>query len=272
MMPYGIPKMLSLRVRGILYNVEEANIDIGRLEEEIRRYGGRLIILGPSFIPFINPIREICRLAREYGLYFVYDGSHVLGLIAGRAYPNPLKEGADAVVGSTHKTFPGPQGGLIATSKNVMDNFKRNIVMRIVDNPHYNRIAALAISMAEMIEYGETYASQVVRNARRLAKALYEFGVPVLYSEKKFTETHQVILGIKDGYNLLVRRLEKANIIVDYGKRLGTCEITRLGFVENEMDKIAELIYRVYNGEKTEGIKKEVVELVSGRKVEYTFD
>ena len=41
--------------------------------------------------------------------YFV----HVLGLIAGGEFQDPLREGADVMTGSSHKTFPGPQGGFV---------------------------------------------------------------------------------------------------------------------------------------------------------------
>jgi glycine hydroxymethyltransferase len=271
LMPYGIPRMLSLRVIGIPFNEEEANIDVEALEKLIKRHGGRLIILGSSFLPFRHPIDQIARIAEEHGLRFVYDGSHVLGLIAGGAYPNPLKMGADAIVGSTHKSFPGPQGGIIATTSDVKGVFEANIVMRIVDNPHYNRVAALVIAISEMLEFGKDYARQIILNARRLATALHEYGLPIKYVDKGFTETHQVILGDIEAYSSFVKRLEKANIIVDYGKRLGTCEVTRLGMREQDMDRVAEYIYRVYKGEDVEGVRREVLRFMEGREVEYTF-
>ena len=34
----------------------------------------------------------------------VYDAAHVLGLIAGKRFQDPLREGADVMNGSTHKT------------------------------------------------------------------------------------------------------------------------------------------------------------------------
>jgi len=247
-----LPSKLGLKVVYAPYSLEEGNIDIDRLENLLRMTRVDLMFIGSSFIPFIHPIKELGEISVKYGIPFIYDGSHVLGLIAGRKYPNPLKYNAIALCGSTHKTLPGPQGGIILSTEEASEYIRKNIVMYVVDNPHYNRIAALTYTLLEMNEYSERYAMQIVKNSKKLAEELYNRGIPVKYSEKGFTETYQVILDIDKirDFKLFAKRLEDVGIIIDYGGRIGTQEITRRGLYEDDMIDIAEAIYIVYRYEE----------------------
>ena len=121
----------------------------------------------------------------------------------------------------------------------------------LVDNAHWNRIAALAYSLDEARRKGPAYARQVVANAKALARSLHEGGVPVKCAEYGFTQSHQVFLDISGETKIdkFTSLLEEANIIVDIGIRLGTCEATRRGMKTGDMEEIAELITRVYKGE-----------------------
>jgi len=152
---------------------------------------------GASFILFPHPVREISDLVEDIGALLIYDGSHVLGLIAGGEFQDPLREGAQILLGSTHKTFPGPQGGIILTNdedlaKNLSEFLGFPPVM--VDDPHVNRIAALGITVEEMIKYGKDYAKHVINNAKFFAKKMHKLGLNVAYPDKDFTESHQIHL------------------------------------------------------------------------------
>jgi len=268
-----LPSKLGLNIVYAPYSVEEGNIDIDRLENLLRMTRVDLIFIGSSFIPFIHPIKELGEISVKYGIPFIYDGSHVLGLIAGRRYPNPLKYNAVALCGSTHKTLPGPQGGIILSTEEASEYIRKNIVMYVVDNPHYNRIAALTYTLFEMSKYSEKYATQIIKNSRRLAEELYNRDIPIKYSEKGFTETHQVILDIDKirNFKLFAKRLEDVGIIIDYGGRIGTQEVTRRGLYEDDMIDIAEAIYNVYNLRNIDKAKEIVKEISKRFKIEYTF-
>ncbi len=126
-----------------------------------------------------------------------------------------------------------------------------------------------------MKSFGERYAGQVIRNAQALAKALAEEGFPVACSELGYTESHQIFLdygGYKQG-RIIARKLEKANIICDSGVRLGTCEATRRGMTESEMQRIAELMERVVMDEEDpRSVKEDASKLAREfREVEYCF-
>jgi glycine hydroxymethyltransferase len=220
-------------------------------------------------------VQEIAKAANDVGATVGYDGSHVLGLIAGKTFQRPLKEGARVLYGSTHKSLFGPQGGIIVADKEHGASMKRRIFPMFVDNAHWNRIAALTLTLAEMKTFGKKYAKQVVRNAQTLAKALSNHGFPVKCPEHGFTQSHQVWLdygGYKQG-ETVAQKLERVNIIADCGVRLGTCEITRRGMRESEIEKIAEFIRRcLIDKEEAEKIKKEVMRFIRDfQRVEYCF-
>jgi glycine hydroxymethyltransferase len=271
----GLAGLLGLKAVPLPFLKESMNIDVGKAEETIKRFKPKILIFGASLITFPHPVKELASVARENGAFVGFDGSHVLGLIAGKHFQDPLREGAHALFGSTHKSFFGPQGGIILADKEHGEVIKAKIYPGFVDNAHWNRIAALTLALAEMKEFGKEYAEQVIRNAKALAKNLHSYGLPVKCPHLGFTESHQLILDF-GGYERgreIAQKLQQANIIVDCVIRIGTCEITRRGMKEGEMAKIAELIKRtVLDGENPEKIKGEVTRLCSEfQDIQYCF-
>jgi len=271
----GLAGLLGLKAVPLPFLKESMNIDVGKAEETIKRFKPKILIFGASLITFPHPVKELASITRENDALVGFDGSHVLGLIAGKQFQDPLREGAHALFGSTHKSFFGPQGGIILADKEHGEVIKTKIYPRFVDNAHWNRIAALTLALAEMKEFGKEYAGQVIRNAKALAKNLHSYGLPVKCPHLGFTESHQLILDF-GGYERgreIAQKLQQANIIVDCVVRIGTCEITRRGMREVEMAKIAELIKRtVLDGENPEKIKGEVARLCSEfQDIQYCF-
>jgi glycine hydroxymethyltransferase len=221
----------------------------------------------------MKPIREACS---DAGSTLAYDGSHVLGLIAGGEFQKPLKEGADILYGSTHKSFFGPQGGIIVTnSKDIDQNVRKNLTWRVVDNVHWNRVAALGQALLEMRKFGPAYAKQVVRNSRRLGKELNERGFPVMFEDLGFSSSHQLLFDVKElkaifgvGLNDFSVRMERSHLIIDSGGRLGTGEITRLGMKEKHLPELADLFMAAAEGKN---VSKKVKELRNGFDMEYRF-
>jgi len=180
---------------------------------------------------------------------------------------------------STHKTFPGPQGGVILTNdKDVYKKVSRTVFPVFVSNHHAHRLPSLAVTALEMLEFGEQYASQVVSNAKALAEELHALGVKVLGERLGFTRTHQVVIDVREfgGGSEIAKKLEEANIIVNKnllpwdppdaianpsGIRMGVQEMTRFGMKEGEMKEVARLIKRVMDGEDPKKVKEDVVEL-----------
>jgi len=243
--------------------VKNAEVIAGEAKNIINREEPKVTMLGSSVIPFPHPVNEL-KDAKRYGT-LVYDASHVLGLIAGGEFQDPLGEGADIMIGSTHKTFPGPQGGIVLTDseekaetieKMLKFDFEEGI--GLIDNPHVHRIAAIGIVLEEMLSRGKEYARQVIRNARELASSLNEHGIPVKFPDRRFTSSHQILLDFEQEDAIkFCRMLEEQNIFVDISGRIGVAEVTHIGMKEQEMRDIAGLIADAYHGKDIrERVKK----------------
>jgi glycine hydroxymethyltransferase len=238
----GLGRLLHLQNLYFPYDAEVMNIVPGETQSMVRKEDPEMIVYGSSFIPFPYDIRG--SLPIDYSGVTAYDASHVLGLIAGGEFQMPLSEGCDILMGSTHKSLFGPQGGLIlSNSHKVFSVIDANVYPGIVDNIHWNRVTMLAYSLLELLKFGKQYACQVIRNSKAFAKALHENHVPVRCASVGYTESHQVLLGYDERESVSIAdALQGVDIITDVGIRLGTSEITRHGMKEHEMERIAELI------------------------------
>ncbi len=263
---HGASNRLNLKNLYFPLHTEDSRIDLTKTKRMIQREKPKLVIFGASMILFPHPVDELEGIAHEAGAVVAYDGSHVLGLIAGQQFQDPLREGADVLVGSTHKSFFGPQGGILLAKSEFGKTLDEAIDPSVVDNAHWNRIAALCQALREMKRFGVEYALQVKRNAKALGEALIEETIPVRCKDEGITESHQVALAYgkyMEGGEI-AKRLEKHNIITDIGIRLGTCEATRWGMRESEMEQIAELISASIHGSRSvREIKREVKKLRS---------
>ena len=286
---YSVPGLRGLKLERIPFDPKEMNIDIDRMERAIRETKPKLILLGASLFLFPHPIQEMLTAADEVDATLVYDASHVLGLIAGNKFQDPLGEGADVVTSSTHKTFPGPQGALILCKEVLGDRIDRAVFPGTVSNHHLHHIAGLAVTLQEMIHFGEAYAAQIQSNAKALAQALYEAGFNVLCEHKGFTESHQIAIDVRDlgGGDRIAKRLEEAYIITNKnmlpfdnepdnpsGIRLGVQELTRIGMKESEMIEIASLMRRLLIEEEPAiKVRNDVKALKNDfQNVHYSFD
>lgn len=271
-----IPDILGLRSFRLPFDADVYNLDTDAAVKMIRSRKPKLVILGASFILFpydMKPVREACR---DAGASLAYDGSHVMGLIAGGEFQRPLKEGADILYGSTHKSFFGPQGGLVLTDDDSLSaEVRRNLTWRLVDNAHWNRVAALGQALLELRRFGPSYAKQIVRNSKRLGRELKDRGIPIMFEESGFSQSHQLLMDPKEiraifglSVNDFSIRLEKSNLMIDSVARLGTAEITRLGMKERHLPELADLFAEAAKGKN---VKKGVKEFRDGFDMDFRF-
>lgn len=266
--------------------------DMSRLQQMIREEKPKLIVFGRSRILFPEPIEQIRQAADEVGAYVGYDASHIMGLIAGKVFPNPLDQGADVVAGSTAKTLGAPQGGIIFTrNEDVYKKVRAGFYPPLIANHHIHRIPGLAATFFEMLEFGESYYRQIVRNSQAFGKALCERGFDVLARDRGFSQSHEVLVDVSklgDGREI-TNLLERANIIMGgatlpkdietegkttSGLRLGTQEVTRTGAVEADMEGIGDLMKRVViDKEEPQKVATDVATFVARfNEIKYTFD
>jgi len=279
-------------IRGLMilphpFDDKKMNIDADSMMRDIRENKPRIVLLGGSLFLFPHPVSEAKEAAEEVGAKVMYDGAHVLGLVAGGQFQDPLKEGADLLVGSTHKTLPGPQGGIILCNNELKDRVDEAVFPGVVSNHHLHHVAALGIALAEMLEFGQDYSKQIIKNSKAMAGNLHELGFNVLCEDLGFTESHQVAMDVSnigDAAEIAIN-LEKNNIILNKnllpwddvnksdnpsGIRIGTQEITRRGLKESHMNEVAEYIKKV----AIDGldVKEEVSEFISQyNEVHYCF-
>jgi glycine hydroxymethyltransferase len=264
--PGYIPALLGYTVRPLPATGPGYRVREEEAVETIRRERPSAVVLGQSFFLFPYPLRAIAEEAHAHDALVFYDASHVLGLIAGGGFQDPLREGADVLYGSTHKSFFGPQGGLLVTDReDLFAQIDPALVWRVFDNAHWNRIAALGQTLLEFERVGAEYARTVVANAKALGRALSDREIPMVAEADGFTESHQLLFDRKElrrrhnlGPGALARRLEPQRLLLDLVGRVGTAEITRLGLTPPEMSRLAELLYR--GGVLGESVAREVLQ------------
>ncbi len=248
---------------------ENRAVDFEALEKQVRALKPKLIIFGGSGTLFEEPLRKFRPLADELGILVAYDAAHVTGLIAGGSMKNPLEEGADIMFGSTHKSFPGPQGGFVVSNRaDLIERVGNTLSPSLVTSHHINRLPALAASILEMQAFGKEYAAQIVKNTKALGKALNACGFTVCGKARGYSDTHILLVDMA-AQKLCVppaKLLEEAQILCsdDFSGasadvRIGTQEVTRRGMREGEMEEIAALFKRLLmDGEDAEALRRDV--------------
>ena len=287
----------GLNIEYMAFDNDEMNIDPDATAKIIREVKPELVLFGGSVFLFPHPVKELSEVAKEVGANVGYDAAHVAGLIGSGYFQDPLREGADAMTMSTHKTLPGPQHGtLLSNREDLIDILKPCMFPALLSNHHLHNVAGLAITFAEMLEFGKDYHKNVIDNAKALGQALYERGINVLMEHKGFTESHQIVIDITNfeksiGLGGDIERLvEDANIIINRnllpwdiaqgrhyknpgGLRLGTSEVTRLGMGKSEMIDIADFFKDLLIDKKDpKKVKQEVAEFKKGfQEIRYCF-
>jgi glycine hydroxymethyltransferase len=196
------------------------------------------------------------------------------------------------MTGSTHKTLPGPQGGIILANKTKEEDKEMKyldwaVFPGVTSSYHLHHVAAKAIAFAEHLKFGREYAEQIVKNAKKLAECLYNLGFDVLGKDYGFTESHQILFRVgKEKGREAAEILERGGIITNMnmvpgdehpakpsGIRLGVQELTRLGMKEGEMEEIAEFFHRLLiKGEDASRVREDVFAFKKNyRKIHYCF-
>jgi glycine hydroxymethyltransferase len=285
---FGAVGMRGSNIRNMVFDNENMRLDVDGTRKVILQEKPKVALFGFSVFLFPAPLKELKDALNEVGSTIWYDGAHVLGLIAGRRFQDPLREGADVISGSTHKTFPGPQHGVILgnTDDEQWKKVRRGVFPGVISNHHIGAMAGLGVTAAEMTEFGEDYADAIIKNAKSLGAELYSRGFNVLAEKAGFTESHTLLIDVKNkgGGKQVAEELEKNNIILNKnmipgdvntkaqnpsGIRIGTQEATRIGMGKSEMSHIAYLMERALKGIS---VKDEVIELKRGfQEVKYCF-
>ena len=290
----GAVGLRDLNLSTYPWDEERMEPDIDASAKLIRETKPKIALFGQSVFLFPTPLKELAEAAHEVGSTVMYDGAHVLGLIAGGCFQDPLHEGADVMTGSSHKTFPGPQGGFILSSSDD-DKYQRKLNNAVFPGTcssyHLHHVAGKVVALAEFIEYGEELSKNTVANAKALGAALAAEGFDVLAESRGYSASHQVLTRhgeLDSGAGAKAADLlEQAGIITNMnmlpgdtkamtpsGLRLGVQELTRVGMGTDEMIDVARFYARVLlHGEEPHLVKKDVSQFKSEYQViRYCFN
>ncbi len=292
------------RYRVVSYTVDPTTelLDYDQIMDLAKKYRPKLIIAGYTSYPWAPDWEKFREIADAVGAILLADIAHTAGMVIGGVYPNPVGI-ADVVTFTTHKTICGPRGAcILTTDEGKAQRIDSAVFPGAQGGPHVNKFAAIAVAFKiAQTEAFKRLQRRIVENARHLAEALKRQGVRLAYGG---TDTHIVMVDLKSiptkNGKLLrgepaARILDLAGIVVNRntipgdtvtalatGIRLGTPWVSQRGMGKAEMEKIAELIWRVlsnikpfsYQGlhgelpqgkielEVLEEVKREVEELV----------
>ena len=255
---YGL-KTLPAPVRADGYTV-----DVDALRKLAHAVKPTLITLGGSLNLWPHPVADVRGIADEVGARLMFDAAHLSGLFAGRAWPNPLSEGAQVMTMSTYKSLGGPPGGLIVgNDEPLFERIDAIAYPGLTANFDAGKTAALALGLLDWKDFGPAYAQAMQATARALAQALAEReGLPVFARERGGTSSHALAIEAAawGGGQAAAKRLEGARLLSCgiglplalvppvagevNGLRLGVPEIVRLGLGPAEMEELAALIAR----------------------------
>ncbi len=244
----------------VSYGVDESTgvIDLDAVERIAKECKPKMIIAGASAYPRTIDFARFRAIADEVGAYLWVDMAHIAGLVAAGLHPSPIPY-AHVTSTTTHKTLRGPRGGLLLTNdEELAKKLNSAIFPGSQGGPLMHIIAAKAVALGEALSPAfKTYQQQIVKNSAALAKGLMDRGMKLVSGG---TDNHLSLIDLRDMGELtgkeLERRLDEVRITANKNKvpgdprspfqtsglRVGSPAVTSRGFVEADMDKVAEYI------------------------------
>jgi glycine hydroxymethyltransferase len=264
----GAAGLYGLDIHQAPVDAQGYTVDVAGLSEMAKTLRPKLITIGSSLNLFPHPLRELRAIADEADAKLLFDAAHLSGPIAGRAWQQPLAEGAHLMTMSTYKSLGGPPSGLIVTNDaELAEQLDRIAFPGLTANFDAGKSASLAITLLDWKEHGTAYAAAMAKTAAALAQSLAERGLPVHARERGFTTSHQFAIEAErfGGGQAASKKLRRANILACgiglplaeiegdmNGLRFGTPEIVRWGMGPDDMPELAAFIARALIGNEDE--------------------
>jgi glycine hydroxymethyltransferase len=252
------------------------SVDLEGLRALAHKVKPKLITIGGSLNLVEHPVAEIRAIADEVGAHVLFDAAHQCGIIAGKAWKNPLAEGAHMMTMSTYKSLGGPPSGLIVTNDpEIAKRLDEIAFPGMTANFDVAKSAALAMSLLDWRDFGAAYADAMIDMAKALATALEAEGFPVFKTRDGATLSHQFAIeaAMFGGGQTASKTLRKAGFLacgiglpIDEvagdmnGLRIGTPELVRWGMTAEHAPKLAQLIAKALRSNAPEHLASKTAE------------
>ena len=283
---HGSPVNFSGRLyRFIAYGVDRTTemIDMDEVRAKALEHRPKIVLAGYSAYSRHLDYEAFRSIADEVGAIFMVDAAHFIGLVAGRAMPNPTPV-ADIVTATTHKALRGPRGGIIMARKGYAAGLNKSVFPDMQGGPIISQIAGKAVCFHEASTSAfRDYAAQIVANASAMAEAFITRGVRVVSGG---TDNHLLLLDMRsidedltgkaaatllDSIGITLNRngipFDPRPPFVTSGLRIGTPGITTCGMKEAEAAQVADLITRAlhhrHDEDRISSVKGEVAALAA---------
>lgn len=254
----GCAGLYGLNTVEMPINPDGYTVDLDGLRKLSHEVKPRMITIGGSLNLLPHPVAEIRAIADEVGAHVLFDAAHQCGIIAGKAWSNPLADGAHLMTMSTYKSLGGPASGLIVTNDaEIAQRLDAIAFPGMTANFDAAKSAALAITMLDWRDYGQAYAQAMIVLSQALAEELSALGLPVFSTSKGKTQSHQFAIEAAafGGGQAASKTLRKAGFLacgiglpIDpvegdmNGLRIGTPELVRRGVTPSDAPELARLI------------------------------
>ena len=283
---HGSPVNFSGRLyRFIAYGVDRTTemIDMDEVRAKALEHRPKIVLAGYSAYSRHLDYEAFRSIADEVGAIFMVDAAHFIGLVAGRAMPNPTPV-ADIVTATTHKALRGPRGGIIMARKGYAAGLNKSVFPDMQGGPIISQIAGKAVCFHEASTSAfRDYAAQIVANASAMAEAFVARGVRVVSGG---TDNHLLLLDMRsidedltgkaaatllDSIGITLNRngipFDPRPPFITSGLRIGTPGITTCGMKEAEAAQVADLITRAlhhrHDEDRISSVKGEVAALAA---------
>ena len=254
----GCAGLFGLNIHHAPVLADGYTVDVDGLAKLAQQVHPKLITIGGSLNLAPHPVQQIAEIAKGVGARTLFDAAHQCGIIAGRAWDNPLSQGADIMTMSTYKSLGGPPAGLIVTNDaGIAETLDHIAFPGMTANFDAAKSAALAIAMLDWRDHGQTYAKAMVDTAQALAAEMQKLGMPVFETATGPTSSHQFAIRAAGygGGQAASKTLRQAGFLACgiglpieavegdmNGLRIGTPELVRWGMTPEHMPRLAQLI------------------------------
>ena len=254
----GCAGLFGLNIHHAPVLADGYTVDVDGLAKLAQQVRPKLITIGGSLNLAPHPVPQIAEIAKGVGARTLFDAAHQCGIIAGRAWDNPLSQGADIMTMSTYKSLGGPPAGLIVTNDaGISETLDHIAFPGMTANFDAAKSAALAIAMLDWRDHGQAYAKAMLDTAQALAAEMQKLGIPVFETATGPTSSHQFAIRAAGygGGQAASKTLRQAGFLACgiglpieavegdmNGLRIGTPELVRWGMTPEHMPRLAHLI------------------------------